>query len=424
MPLSPSSSQPRILHFRRVYSVASESFIYEPIRAMRQRGVDTRILTLVRLPECQPKGGCQFLITMPGIFWSGRMIRHGANACFRVSQPDALIWPMIKPLLLKQVRALQPDVIIAHFGPDGCLIAPIAARLGIPLIVKFYGYDVSRLLTRDRRTWRRRYAPLFARAARIVSISEHIQAKLISLGAPEEKLRIVRPGIRMDRFAPVDAGREDATIECLHVGRLVEKKAPLVTIRAFAQARNLTSQGHRLRLTLIGEGELEYRCRRLIAEHNLQAVVTMAGAVPHTDIPAAMARSHIYTQHCVTARDGDMEGLGISFAEASATGLPVVASRHNGVPEVVLDGKTGLLTDEHAVEATAAHIAALADNPGRRRSMGQAGRAHIERNYEINNSLDAMLALIDEIRQGETCRNGHREAAAARSSQPQQAHLS
>jgi glycosyltransferase involved in cell wall biosynthesis len=110
-----------------------------------------------------------------------------------------------------------------------------------------------------------------------------------------------------------------------------------------------------------------------------------------------MATHHLYTQYCETTPSGETEGLGVSFIEASAAGLPIATTRHNGLPEVVIDGASGLLSEEGDVAGMARNIAALGSTPERWGAMGRAGRAHVEQMFVLDRQADALLAHCQAV---------------------------
>jgi glycosyltransferase involved in cell wall biosynthesis len=158
----------------------------------------------------------------------------------------------------------------------------------------------------------------------------------------------------------------------LALGRLVEKKAPHLTIRAFALAAKDHPQA---RLDLVGDGPLRGAAEAALAESGLGNRITLHGALPHDACRALMRRAQIFAQHSVTAANGDTEGAPVAVAEAMATALPVVATRHSGIPEQVLDGETGLLVAEGDVAGMGAALSRLLADPGLAARMGEAGRA-------------------------------------------------
>jgi colanic acid/amylovoran biosynthesis glycosyltransferase len=281
---------------------------------------------------------------------------------------------------------------VSHFGPDGCLAAPVARRLGIPHVVFFYGYDVNVTAGSTWSAWSWLYPRLFASADSICTTSEYLGARVKRLGAPADKVKIIHVGIDTTSFPWSDpAERFDGrVIRLLHVGRLTEKKSPLQLLRAVDEAARLCP-AIRFELTIAGDGELAEASRQLAADLGLSAQVTFAGRVDRDQVRSLLATHHLYTQYCETTASGETEGLGVSFIEASAAGLPIATTRHNGLPEVVLDQVSGLLSTEGDVTAMARHIAALASAPERWRSMGRAGRDHVEKTFDLDRQAAMLL---------------------------------
>lgn len=394
-----SGASLRVLHFRRIFSLLSEPFIYEPIVEMAEFGVDTHVLTLARMNSDRRPFPADALVTLPQRLHSDRLLARAFSSRFQLSELDRVLWPVLRRAVKARILKKQPDVIVAHFGPEGCLMGPLARQLGIPLAVAFYGYDVSRLTVQAGRRWRANYRRLFEQADLLLGISNHITQRLTELGAEPEKVRRVPLGTRLDRFKYRDpaADYRGGKVRCVHVGRLTAKKAPLHLIRAVHYARQLCQGRPEIELVLAGTGELQESCACEIERLQLQGAVSMLGAVPHKDIPRLLAEAHLYTQHCMTAPNGDMEGLGVSFVEASASGLPVVTTRHNGIPDVVLHEKTGLLSPEGDVQAMGRNIAALASRPEQWSRLGRRGRQHVERSFALAVTVPRLLGVLREI---------------------------
>jgi glycosyltransferase involved in cell wall biosynthesis len=357
------------------------------------------MLSVVRMNARQRSFPSSSLLMAPWFLQSNRLLALIFSSRAGHSEMDKYIWPLARFFLRARIKRFAPDVIHAHFGPDGCLISPLAEELNIPLAVSFYGYDVSRLMAQRGDIWREKYQRLFSRASLLIGISEHILHKLRGLGAEENKLVRIPLGCHVDRFLYRDPAAEykGGTVRFLHVGRLTAKKNPLKLLQALALARQLLPQGPDLHLTIAGTGELEQQCRKTITRLDLEGNVDMVGAVSHDQVPNLFSRSHIYSQYCETASNGDMEGLGVTFIEAQASGLPVVTTRHNGIPDVVRHGRTGLLSMERDVQGMAQNMVALAENPGSWSEMGRQGRSHVLRNFTMGNTVGALCNAYSEI---------------------------
>lgn len=275
------------------------------------------------------------------------------------------LWPPDAGRLTAFLRAHKVDAMLAEYGPMGVCVADTCAKLAIPLYVHFHGYDVSILVRNS--AWKRRYARLFPRITGAIVPSAYLAERLIRLGCPRALIHVNPCGVDPEAFRPgtPEPGR------MLAIGRLTAKKAPHLTIRAFAAA---AADRPAAQLDIIGEGPLRPACEAEIAAHGLGDRVRLLGAQPHARVEALLQGASIFLQHSVEAPDGDIEGLPVAVLEAMFTAVPVVATRHSGIPEAAVDGSTALLVEEHDTEAMGAAIVRLLDAPELARSMGAAGR--------------------------------------------------
>jgi len=387
----------RAVQFCRTFSAASETFIYDTVTEMERQGVDCHVLTRSRMNEEERPYDKVHLAKMPGR-WNLPRLWYRALATLGLWRDvETHKWPILRSRLRRTLKRIDPDVVHARFGPNGVMIAPVAEALDIPLVVTFHGYDISILPRREK--VRRRYREMFERADALIGVSEHNSDRLKELGAPEEKIRTVHNGSRLDQFAYSDpTDRFDGhTVRLLHVGRLVENKGPVELVNAFALAREKLNDQADLQLTIAGDGPLREPMLRRVEELNLDGKIDYVGEVPHEEAQRLMQRSHLYTQHCKTASDGDVEGQGVTFIEAQASGLPVVATRSGGVPSVVIDGETGYLVPEEDVEAMADRIAHLTQRPEKWKVMGEAGRKHVEKHFDLTKQVRKLVRLYEQI---------------------------
>ena len=216
-----------------------------------------------------------------------------------------------------------------------------------------HGYDLSSRLVEP--WWVQEYAALKATEGVVVP-SRLAAGRLAGLGLP--RVEAVPYGVDVPDMPAV---RDGAGCSVLAVGRLVPKKAPLAVLEAARRAR--------VGLVLAGDGPLREQVQQAAGPN-----VVLAGAVAPARVAELMAQADIFVQHSVVDPEtGDEEGLPVAILEAMAAALPVVATRHAGIPEAVLDGTTGLLVDEGDVDAMAQALARLAADPALRRRMGAAG---------------------------------------------------
>jgi len=277
------------------------------------------------------------------------------------------------------------EAVLAEYGWVGFELIGASRAAGVDLYVHFHGYDATLLPQRQR--WRRRYAQLFAAATGIIAPSRYVANHLERLGCPPAKLFVNPCGIEPGCFHPTS--REPGRV--IAVGRLTEKKAPHLTLEAFARVRALVPYAH---LDLVGDGELRVRCEAVIAQRGLADAVTLHGVQPPPILAALLSRASLFVQHSVRAPDGDMEGLPVSILEAMAAALPVVATRHSGIPEAVLDGETGLLVAEQDVDGMAAAIIGLLTEPERAATMGGAGRHRALTHFTQERTISHLKTII------------------------------
>jgi glycosyltransferase involved in cell wall biosynthesis len=144
---------------------------------------------------------------------------------------------------------------------------------------------------------------------------------------------------------------------------------------------------------MIGDGGLLGVCKDLAQGLGVGDAVSFLGRQPHEVVAEEMRRARAFVQHSVVASDGNTESMPNSILEASASGLPVVSTRHAGIPEMVLDGETGFLVEERDVDGMARHMARLVREPALAAELGRAGRQRMRQNF----SIDARIARLWEI---------------------------
>lgn len=291
------------------------------------------------------------------------------------------------------LRAARPALIHAHFGTDGLKVLNLARALGLPLVTHLRGFDVTRspaaLIASGRPGWSR-YALGRRRLMRegdlFLAVSDALRAQAVALGFPAERTRTHYNGVDLDRFRPGKRPREPGTI--LHVGRLVEKKGTADLIAALS---GLTG----VRLVVIGEGPLRASLQRRAGAAGVKA--QFLGPQTVGEVAMWMRRATLLCAPSVTARDGDAEGLPNVVVEAAAAGIPVVATRHAGIPEAVEDGRSGFLVPEGDREGLRARLAQLLASADLRRELGFAARELAMARFDRAGQTAKLEAIYDEV---------------------------
>ena len=291
------------------------------------------------------------------------------------------------------IRLKQPDVVLAEFGFEAVRVMEACFWSGVPLVVHFRGSDAS---ARNRiGLLEQRYRRLFAIALGVVVKSRPMALRLEALGAATDRMVISPSGANEKVFHGGTPARAEPIF--LAVGRFVPKKGPLQTLEAFHRCLQLAGSKQAAELWMIGEGPLLPLARRYVERHGLQQQVRFEGAGSQTFVAERMREVRAFVQHSQVASDGDSEGSPVAVMEAQLSGLPVVATRHAGIPEVVLDGCTGLLVEEGDVAGMAKAMLQLLRDPALAERLGSAGRRRVNAHFTVERHLQAITALLLKV---------------------------
>ena len=213
----------------------------------------------------------------------------------------------------------------------------------------------------------------------------------MALGCEEKQISVIPVGLHVCEF-PFRLRTQNPSnpIRILTVGRLVEKKGHLYSIQAIAR---LIRKGCSIRYTIAGDGPQMADLRQCVVSQGIEQYVTFCGEQTQDKIINLYDRSDIFVLSSVTASSGDKEGQGLVLQEAQACGLPVVSTLHNGIPEGVIDGKTGYLVPEKDIEALTMAIEKLIAEPDRWAEMGRAGREYVNSRYEMKTLINQLTRL-------------------------------
>jgi phosphatidyl-myo-inositol dimannoside synthase len=319
-----------------------------------------------------------------------------------VRHPTTLMLP--EPAVALRMRQLikRHDIETVWFGAAAplALMSPLARAAGARRVVaSTHGHEVGWSMLPVARTALRRIGE---NADVVTFISHYTRDRFASAFGPRAALEHLAPGVDTDRFVPDPVARAELraryglgdrpVVVCL--SRLVPRKGQDMLIRALPAIRQRVRDAA---LVIVGGGpyreslhELAHACR--VDEH-----VVFTDGVPGEELPAHHAMADVFAMPCRTRGAGlDVEGLGIVYLEASATGVPVVAGRSGGAPESVRDGETGLVVDGRDVVAIAAAVGDLLADPDRAAAMGAAGRRWVVENWQWRTKAERLAELLDD----------------------------
>jgi colanic acid/amylovoran biosynthesis glycosyltransferase len=285
------------------------------------------------------------------------------------------------PSLVRQLEALNPVLLHAHYGPNGLRALRLASNLRIPLIVTFHGSDATITDLRYQKThfgfrsYLAKKRELMKSGALFLAVSKFIRRKLLDQGFPEERVLVQYTGVDTKKFKPASTERSPLI---LFVGRLEESKGAEFLIKA---AADVERQLPALELVLIGDGslraDLEKRAKQLLRRYRF------LGLRSSEEVCDWMNRASLVCVPSITRRSGEEEAFGMVCAEAQAVAKPVVAFNSGGISEVVCHGSTGFLAPERDWRALAEYLLALLQNAELRKRFGLLGRELVLRQFDL-----------------------------------------
>ena len=300
------------------------------------------------------------------------------------------------------IRRHQPEVVMVEFGFEAVRVMEACAWSGVPLVVHFRGSDAS--AQHRLGLLKNRYRRLLSIASGVIVKSRPMADTLLALGAPADRLLISPSGANASLFQ--GSAPAAAPPVLLAVGRFVAKKGPLETLRAFGLLfRDPVLAASKPQLWMVGDGPLLASARSLVIELGLQERVRFLGVCSQARVAELMRQVRGFVQHSKVAPDGDSEGSPVAVMEAQLSGLPVVATRHAGIPEVVLENQTGLLVDEGDESAMAQAMSLLLLDPDLASRLGDGGRRRIKERFTIEHHLRQVEQLLRQVidDRGMTC---------------------
>lgn len=280
------------------------------------------------------------------------------------------------------------QLVFCEYGTYAVKILDSVSKLQIPLIVHFHGYDAYKSIALENAG--KKYPQLFNYANHLISVSRHMSNQLEKLGANPQKIIYNPCGVNPD-FLKLQANYQSPNF--IAIGRLVDKKAPYLTILAF---HKVFQQYPNAKLKIIGNGYLWDVCKNLIVQLNLQDAIELLGEQSHYQVRAMMENAFCFVQHSIQTEDGDTEGTPVAILEAAAAGLPIISTFHAGIPEAVLHEKTGFLVNEKDITTMSKYMMQLFEVRTLAQQLGQAGKKHILGHYTMEKHIQILEEIIQK----------------------------
>jgi len=377
---------PTVVHFNETYTLP---FIYYTIRNHQKY----RSFVLCR----KISKNNQYLFPFEGILSSPSLydIENLVNRAFMkyfkgiklINNPYAYI---------DAIKMLDScSILHAHFGNEGYYALSVAKRLNLPLVVTFYGGDMSDMP--NIKIWNKRLFYLFKNGDAFIVEGESMKNKMIELGCPEKKLHVVRIGIQLNEtpYSPRSIPRPGEDLIILMCANFVEKKGFPIALRAFKEINSIFKK---TRLVIIGDGKLINDINSLIVELNLSEKVNMLGRLSLDQFFKESKKAHIFLQPSITDSKGGTEGgAPTTLIQMQASGLPIISTFHADIPNVVINGKAGLLSPEKDVSSLIDNLKHLISNPQLWNKFGQYGRRFVEKHHDVTTCVKQIEMIYDDL---------------------------
>lgn len=291
------------------------------------------------------------------------------------------------PFLHAAWHVYKENPTILHAGdlyPQGVSALILKRMTGLPYIAYCHGEDIAL-------TDRYKYQPhmrnrIYRGADAVIANAEFARKSLLRIGIAESRIVKITPGVDLERFSPRPV-REDLIDKwnlkgkkiVLTVARLISRKGHDLVLRAMAR---LTRELPDAVYLIVGRGPEEQRLKNLAAELGIMDSVRFAGHVPEESLPDCYNLCDVFAMLNREEANGDLEGFGMVFLEASAMGKPVIGGRSGGTADAILEGKTGFRVDASQLDELTAALRTLLTDTNLRCQLGNAGKDRVQHEFQ------------------------------------------
>jgi colanic acid/amylovoran biosynthesis glycosyltransferase len=281
--------------------------------------------------------------------------------------------------LLGVLNKIDARLLHIYFGQIAVHLLPLIRAWKNPSIVSFHGADVT--VDMNKPAYREATRQMLEAVKLVLVRSESLRRAVTDLGCDQEKIEIQRTGIPLEEFPFRERSLpKNGEWRLVQAGRLIEKKGLSVTLRTFAA---FLGKYPNATLTIAGEGPMLGELQQLARELNVDARVSFTGFISQEQLRDIYYRSHIFLHPSQTGRDGNQEGIPNSMLEAMASGLPVFATQHGGIPEAIENGVSGVLVSERDHEELARALLNAAQDPVFLSRIARSGAEVVRKNFDL-----------------------------------------
>ncbi len=294
--------------------------------------------------------------------------------------------------LVKLLKRRPADLMHIYFGHTGVHLLPFIKEWKAPCVVSFHGADIMQ------RPGQAEYDAQLGELLRVIPLvlarSQSLADRLIRLGCPPEKIRLNRTGVPLAQFPfKTRSLPADGEWRFVQACRLIPKKGLLTALRAFALFH---AEHPRALFTIAGDGPMKREVADTARQLGIENALQLPGFLSQDALRELYGKSQIFLHPSETTADQNQEGVPNSMLEAMSTGLPVLATRHGGIPEAVHDEKTGFLVEERDHEALYRSMRRITESPDYLYIMGQAASRSVSAEFESAKQIEQLEGYYDE----------------------------
>ena len=291
--------------------------------------------------------------------------------------------------LLGVLNRIDARLLHIYFGQIAVHLLPLIRAWKNPSIVSFHGADVT--VDMNKPAYRQATRQMLEAVKLVLVRSQSLRRAVADLGCDPDKIEIQHTGIPLEEFSFRERSLpKNDEWRSVQAGRLIEKKGLPVTLRAFAA---FLGKYPKATLTIAGEGPMLAELETLAHELKIAGSVSFTGFISQEQLRDIYHRSHIFLHPSQTGRDGNQEGIPNSMLEAMASGLPVFATQHGGIPEAIESGVSGVLVSERDHEELARALLNAAQDPVFLSRIARSGAEVVRENF----GLDAQAQRLENI---------------------------
>ena len=387
----------RVGYILPVFPTLSETFILNELIELLAEGHEVYIFSLLRpkerivQPEVQRYGLLERTCYLPSYARLGLRLSNPQlyGTLFNRAYPardlkSRLFGVAAADYLCRRIAGLNLNILHAHFyGLTTFVGMLLSQRTKLPFTFTCHAGDI---FVQPKPKVLRRHMQA---ASKVITPTCYNAEYLHNLtGVDRRKIQVIRVGANTEKLKTVHRREEEATIST--VARLVEKKGIEYGVMA---VKEVAQEFPQIEYRIVGAGPLEERLKTFVQSLDLDGNVTFLGALDSDSVVRELAKATIFILPCIKATNGDIDGCPVTLQEAMCARIPVISTNIASIPELIEDGKEGLLVEQQNVEQLASAIRMLLHDKGLRTAMGEKGRAKVEKDFNIHKEVDKLVCL-------------------------------